>query len=290
MAIDIKQIDQTIKGFYRHRKPVSRDLEDVIFYALDGGGKRIRPLLFLTLLEAFQLPLTDDYYAVAAALEMIHTGSLLHDDLPAMDDDDYRRGRLTSHKQFDEARAILAGDALFIDAFLLITQTSLSSDVKLALLSQLSLAAGSFGMVGGQTLDMMNEQREVTYEQLQTIHRHKTGSLLAYPALAAQVIIESQIDVTFDLSTLGHQLGLAFQIRDDILDVSADFETIGKTPAKDLKSQKATYPSILGLKEAKNQLKTSFEQIDGELNQLEKISFFQAEAIRQLVARLRLDE
>ena len=149
----IRQIDQTIIDYYS-KKAVSDSLVESILYSVQAGGKRIRPLLLLELVEAFGLPLQSAHFQVASALEMIHTGSLIHDDLPAMDDDDYRRGRLTNHKKFGEAMAILAGDSLFLDPYGLIAVAELPSQVKVNLIMELSQAAGTFGMVGGQALSL----------------------------------------------------------------------------------------------------------------------------------------
>ncbi|HEP6058233.1 TPA: polyprenyl synthetase family protein, partial [Streptococcus pyogenes] len=150
-------------------------------------------------------------------LEMIHTGSLIHDDLPAMDNDDYRRGRLTNHKQFGEATAILAGDSLFLDPFGLIAQAELNSEVKVALIQELSLASGTFGMVGGQMLDMKGENQALSLPQLSLIHLNKTGKLLAFPFKAAALITEQAMTVRQQLEQAGMLIGHAFQIRDDIL-------------------------------------------------------------------------
>ena len=178
----LARIGQTIEGLYA-QKVVSADLIEAILYSVNAGGKRIRPLLLLELLEGLGLELTEAHFQVAAALEMIHTGSLIHDDLPAMDDDDYRRGRLTSHKKFGEAMAILAGDSLFLDSYALIAEAALPSQIKVNLIAELSLAAGTFGMVGGQVLDMQGEGKDISLAELQNIHANKTGKLLTYPLL-----------------------------------------------------------------------------------------------------------
>ena len=157
----LTQIDKAIRRYYNSQEPVSKDLIEAILYSIDSGGKRIRPLLLLELLEGFGYELTPAHYDVAAALEMIHTGSLIHDDLPAMDNDDYRRGRLTNHKKFDEATAILAADSLFLDASGLIAETDLEATIKVRLIQMLSRFSGTFGMVGGQMLDMMGEGKQL---------------------------------------------------------------------------------------------------------------------------------
>ena len=284
----IRQIGLTIQEFYQS-KEVSADLTETILYSVEAGGKRIRPLLLLELLEGFCLELTPAHFQVAAALEMIHTGSLIHDDLPAMDNDDYRRGRLTSHKKFGEDMAILAGDSLFLDPYGLVAMAELPSQVKVELIAELSLAAGSFGMVAGQVLDMQGEGRKLTMDQLQTIHANKTGKLLAYPFVAAGIIAQTGQSVLGKLRQAGELLGLAFQVRDDILDVTASFEQIGKTPQKDLAAEKSTYPALLGLDGARDFFDETLEQAKSLLGQLEKESDFSAKEIQKIIESLRLD-
>lgn len=284
----IRQIGLTIQDFYQS-KEVSSDLTETILYSVEAGGKRIRPLLLLELLEGFGLELTPAHFQVAAALEMIHTGSLIHDDLPAMDNDDYRRGRLTSHKKFGEDMAILAGDSLFLDPYGLVAMAELPSQVKVELIAELSLAAGSFGMVAGQVLDMQGEGRKLTMDQLQAIHDNKTGKLLAYPFVAAGIIAQTSQSVLGKLRQVGEHLGLAFQVRDDILDVTASFEQIGKTPQKDLAVEKSTYPALLGLDGARAFFDETLEQAKSLLEQLEKESDFSAGEIQKIIESLRLD-
>ncbi len=284
----IRQIGLTIQEFYQS-KEVSSDLTETILYSVEAGGKRIRPLLLLELLEGFGLELTPAHFQVAAALEMIHTGSLIHDDLPAMDNDDYRRGRLTSHKKFGEDMAILAGDSLFLDPYGLVAMAELPSQVKVDLIAELSLAAGSFGMVAGQVLDMQGEGRKLTMDQLRTIHANKTGKLLAYPFVAAGIIAQTGQSVLGKLRQAGELLGLAFQVRDDILDVTASFEQIGKTPQKDLAAEKSTYPALLGLDGARAFFDETLEQAKSLLEQLETESDFSAEEIQKIIESLRLD-
>ena len=284
----IRQIGLAIQDFYQG-KEVSAGLTETILYSVEAGGKRIRPLLLLELLEGFGLELTPAHFQVAAALEMIHTGSLIHDDLPAMDNDDYRRGRLTSHKKFGEDMAILAGDSLFLDPYGLVAMAELPSQVKVELIAELSLAAGSFGMVAGQVLDMQGEGRKLTMDQLQTIHANKTGKLLAYPFVAAGIIAQTGQSVLGKLRQAGELLGLAFQVRDDILDVTASFEQIGKTPQKDLAAEKSTYPALLGLDGARDFFDETLEQAKSLLGQLEKESDFSAKEIQKIIESLRLD-
>lgn len=284
----LEKIGLTIEDFYRSQQ-VSSDLSEVILYSVQAGGKRIRPLLLLELIQAFGLELAEAHYQVAAALEMIHTGSLIHDDLPAMDDDDYRRGRLTSHKKFGEDMAILAGDSLFLDPYGLLARAELPSQVKVDLISELSLAAGSFGMVAGQVLDMQGEGQAISLEDLKTIHANKTGKLLTYPFVAAGLIVQAQQSVQDKLRRIGELLGLAFQVRDDILDVTASFEELGKTPQKDLAAAKSTYPAFLGLDGAKNFFNQTLDEAVLILSDLEEKTEFSGEEIQKIIESLRLN-
>ncbi|WP_314364828.1 farnesyl diphosphate synthase [uncultured Streptococcus sp.] len=282
------KIGLTIEDFYKSQQ-VSSDLSEVILYSVQAGGKRIRPLLLLELIQAFGLELAEAHYQVAAALEMIHTGSLIHDDLPAMDDDDYRRGRLTSHKKFGEDMAILAGDSLFLDPYGLLARAELPSQVKVDLISELSLAAGSFGMVAGQVLDMQGERQAISLEDLKTIHANKTGKLLTYPFVAAGLIVQAQQSIQDKLRRIGELLGLAFQVRDDILDVTASFEELGKTPQKDLAAAKSTYPAFMGLDGAKNFFNQTLDEAVDILKDLEEKTEFSGEEIQQIIESLRLN-
>ncbi len=284
----LEKIGLTIEDFYRSQQ-VSSDLSEVILYSVRAGGKRIRPLLLLELIQAFGLELAKAHYQVAAALEMIHTGSLIHDDLPAMDDDDYRRGRLTSHKKFGEDMAILAGDSLFLDPYGLLARAELPSQVKVDLISELSLAAGSFGMVAGQVLDMQGEGQAISLEDLKTIHANKTGKLLMYPFVAAGLIAEVEYFVQDKLRRIGELLGLAFQVRDDILDVTASFEELGKTPQKDLAAAKSTYPAFLGLDGAKNFFNQTLDEAVDILTDLEEKTEFSGGEIQKIIESLRLN-
>ena len=284
----LEKIGLTIEDFYKSQQ-VSADLTEVILYSVQAGGKRIRPLLLLELVEAFGVSLQPAHFEVAAALEMINTGSLIHDDLPAMDDDDYRRGRLTSHKKFGEDMAILAGDSLFLDPYGLLARTELPSQVKVDLISELSLAAGSFGMVAGQVLDMQGEGQAISLEDLKTIHANKTGKLLAYPFVAASLIAEVEQSVQDKLRRIGELLGLAFQVRDDILDVTASFEELGKTPQKDLAAAKSTYPAFLGLDGAKNFFNQTLDEAVDILKDLEEKTEFSGGEIQKIIESLRLN-
>ncbi len=284
----LNEINQAIRRYYAQSDVVSPDLIEAILYSVEAGGKRIRPLIFLEILESFGIELTEGHFDVAAALEMIHTGSLIHDDLPAMDDDDYRRGRLTNHKKFDEATAILAGDSLFLDPFGLVANAALSADTKVCLIAELSQASGTYGMVGGQMLDMKGEERKLNLSELQLIHANKTGKLLTFPVVAAGIVANLSADDLKSLRKAGSLVGLAFQVRDDILDVTATFEEIGKTPKKDLIADKTTYPSLLGLEKSYDILNQSIDQALAIFQKLSETQAFNAGKITEMIERLRL--
>jgi hypothetical protein len=281
-------VESALEEFYGDQQ-LAANLREAVLYSIHAGGKRIRPYLLLEVLESLQVPITIAHAQVAAALEMIHTGSLIHDDLPAMDDDDFRRGRLTNHKKFGEALAILAGDALFLDPYALIAQADLPNEIKVDLIASLSLSSGSMGMVAGQVLDMEGEGKHLNLEELQTIHANKTGKLLAFPFQAAGVIARLDENLQKQLKTVGELIGLAFQVRDDILDVTASFEEIGKTPQKDLQAEKSTYPALLGLDEAIVFCNHTLDQANAKLEEISQFVSFDKEPIVKIVESLRIN-
>ena len=281
-------VESSLEEFYGEQQ-IASNLREAVLYSIHAGGKRIRPYLLLEVLESLQVPITIAHAQVAAALEMIHTGSLIHDDLPAMDDDDFRRGRLTNHKKFGEALAILAGDALFLDPYDLIAQADLPNEIKIDLIASLSLSSGSMGMVAGQVLDMEGEGKHLNLEELQIIHANKTGKLLAFPFQAAGVIAGLDENLQKQLKTVGELIGLAFQVRDDILDVTASFEEIGKTPQKDLQAEKSTYPALLGLDEAKVFCNRTLDQANEKLDVISQLVDFDKEPIVKIVESLRIN-
>ncbi len=283
----LQGVEKAIEGFYETKQIAPRLVESIL-YSVHAGGKRIRPLLLLELLEAFHAPILEDHFQVAAALEMIHTGSLIHDDLPAMDNDDYRRGQLTNHKKFGEDLAILAGDSLFLDAFGCVAEADLSASIRMQLIALLSDASGAAGMVAGQVLDMEGEGASLTLDQLQVIHANKTGRLLAYPFQAAGILLELEPAVATLLEEIGLHLGLAFQIRDDILDVTADFASLGKTPQKDLQAEKSTYPALLGLDGAQAYLDRELDACEDLLDHISNQVSFDGTGIKKIIERLRI--
>nr|WP_198649585.1 farnesyl diphosphate synthase [Staphylococcus agnetis] len=244
-------------------------LEESMRYSLEAGGKRIRPLLLLATLDMLSEEGYQKGMSSALALEMIHTYSLIHDDLPAMDNDDYRRGKPTNHKVYGEWMAILAGDALLTKAFELIaTQNDLKPNIQIQLIQSLAQASGHLGMVGGQTLDMQSESQQLTLSQIQTIHEHKTGALIHFAIVAAAIIAEAPPRITQLLSDFAKQLGVIFQIKDDLLDVYGDQEKLGKPVGSDILNDKSTYVTLLGKTEAEHQLNSHIQQAEDILNTL----------------------
>lgn len=242
------------------RLAIPASLKDSMHYSLQAGGKRIRPILLLAVLHELgeEHP---DALKVAAAIEMIHTYSLIHDDLPSMDNDDLRRGMPTNHKVFGEAIAILAGDALLTYSFGVIARLNhVSSDDKVRLIDLLSVASGAEGMVGGQVLDIEGEEKTLTLAELEQVHRLKTGALLTYSILAGAILGKAQPEEMVALGKFGEHIGLAFQIQDDILDVTGTSQELGKTAGKDESSAKSTYPGLLTLPKAKEKLEFHAEE------------------------------
>ena len=264
-------------------------LTQSIQYSIQAGGKRIRPLFLLETLQAFGVTITTEHLKVAGAVELIHTSSLIHDDLPAMDNDDFRRGKPTNHKVFGEAQAILAGDALLLDPYLLLANADLPSGVVVALVKELALASGSHGMVAGQVLDMDGETQALTFEQLKQIHALKTGKILTFPFVAAGLIAQQSDEVILSLRNLGEKVGQAFQIRDDILDVTATFDQIGKTPGKDEVADKSTYVKLLGLAGAKAELSANLAAAEGILVELSCTTQLVPDSILKQIERLKID-
>jgi geranylgeranyl diphosphate synthase type II len=231
------------------------DIHAAIRWSVFAGGKRFRPALLLAVGETFGAS-RESLIATACALEMIHTYSLVHDDLPSMDNDDLRRGRPTCHVRFGEATAILAGDALLTLAFKTVAEDDKLSATKRALLiSEIARAAGTpGGMVAGQAYDLEAESRRVGAEELETIHRLKTGALITAAAHCGAIIADASMAAREAVTEYAGQLGLLFQITDDLLDVTATAEIIGKTPGKDAQARKATYPAMHGIEATRNYL------------------------------------
>ncbi|WP_172369222.1 polyprenyl synthetase family protein [Sporosarcina jiandibaonis] len=236
------------------QKNTPETLQASMIYSVNAGGKKIRPLLVLATLEDLGAS-SKDALLVACAVELIHTYSLIHDDLPSMDNDDFRRGKLTNHKVYGEAMAILAGDALQSLAFEILTNlNNTPPEIAVKLIRLLSIASGAEGMVGGQVLDLEGEKMDLTLEQLKRIHLNKTGALLSFCIEAGALLAGVDNKKMINLKEFAKNIGLTFQIQDDILDVTSTTEELGKNVGSDVSSGKVTYPSLLGLEKAKEQL------------------------------------
>ena len=242
-------------------------LKEAMTYSLLGGGKRFRPLLVLASAQLAGLSV-ETVLPMAMALEMIHTYSLIHDDLPAMDDDDLRRGRPTSHKVFGEALAILAGDALLNEAMLLLMNTYGGTSSGTLAMAAIAKASGKDGMVGGQVLDMQSENQDIDLETLELMHRGKTGALIEVALTAPFYLADRPIAMIEQMAEIGKDLGVMFQIQDDILDVESDALTMGKTVGKDARDHKATYVSLLGLNQSRTLTSVIYTRIQSQVSKM----------------------
>ena len=250
---NIRKIDDMLHQILSvHNTP--KALQSSMAYSVNAGGKRIRPLLVLATLEDLGAK-SKDALKVAAAVELIHTYSLIHDDLPSMDDDDFRRGKPTNHKEFGEAMAVLAGDALQTLAFEALTDLpNTSPTVALQLIGLLAKASGANGMVAGQVLDLEGEGKSLALTDLEAIHLNKTGALLSFCIEAGAILAGLEEEKMDHLKVFAKNIGLAFQIQDDILDVTSTTEELGKNAGSDESSDKTTYPMLLGLDGARERL------------------------------------
>lgn len=270
----LKAHGQAVEGYLRALKGRYADaparLIESIDYSLLAGGKRLRPALVLETARACGTSADADRAALAAAaaIELIHTFSLVHDDLPAMDDDDLRRGRPTNHVVFGEAMAVLAGDAMVTMAFELLASDA-PPPVAARLVVELARAAGPAGMIGGQVLDIEGEAQSLSLEQLQRVHRMKTGALLRAACRLGAVAAGADDATVESLGEFGRHLGLAFQIVDDVLDVTATPEEMGKATGKDAGRGKNTYPRLLGLKESRRRAAEALAAATGAIAALD---------------------
>lgn len=241
-------------------------------YSLFAGGKRLRPVLCMAVAETLGGN-AEDLLPVAAAIEMIHTYSLIHDDLPAMDNDDFRRGKPTNHKVFGEAIAILAGDALLTVSFETLLRGAYEPSICCRLIQMLTAAAGTRGMIGGQVLDMVHETKGLSMQELQLLHSMKTGAMIRFSVQAPAVALKSGEPIESMLARYGSAIGLAFQIVDDILDVESTTEVLGKTAGKDQKSGKVTYPSLIGIEESRKMAAKLIEEACHDVASFDRHSY-----------------
>ncbi len=262
------------------RKCIPGRLWEAMHYSLMAGGKRIRPALMLECFSACAG--RGDIMSAMMSIECMHTYSLIHDDLPCMDDDDMRRGQATCHKQFDEATAVLAADALQTLSFALLTELNTTAETQLDLIKRLALAAGAQGMVGGQMLDMLADKQTVAdVLQVERIHIHKTGDLLRYCCEAGAILARADARKVEACSRYGKAVGLLFQIADDILDATASSQALGKSAGKDAAQGKATYVSLLGLERAReiaDEMQSlaleALEPLDGKSTHLQALATY----------------
>ena len=262
VALDLKEhlkekkrlVDKFLDDYLPKADVHPNALHEAMRYSLFAGGKRVRPILCIASCEAVGGDI-DTVMPVASAIELIHTYSLIHDDLPAMDNDDYRRGRPTNHKMYGEAIAILAGDALLTLAFDLLSDKGLNkrldSDSLLSIIKRLSSASGSAGMVGGQAADIQASGKEVNLPEVEYIHIHKTGALIRASVCIGAISGYASKDALSALTRYGEAIGLAFQIADDVLDIEGSKDEIGKDVGSDIAKEKVTYPSVIGISESK---------------------------------------
>ena len=262
MAETATAIDQELGKVLPEKEDRRGKLIKSLRYSAIGGGKRLRPFLAMQSARLFSVPQTQAL-CVATAIELVHCYSLVHDDLPAMDDDDFRRGKPSCHKQYDEATAILAGDALQALAFQVIADADkLSATIKIALISDLAKAVGVNGMVSGQALDLSHENNDVDLKELKHMHDLKTGTLITTSVRFGGLVAEADKTTLALITDFGKALGLAFQIRDDILDATGNDSDIGKPTGSDEERGKSTYVTTLGLKKAHVRLKEQQSRAD----------------------------
>ena len=271
IAESIRIVDKSLDKLIPSAETKPKFLHEAIRWSLFAGGKRFRPALVFAVGRTFEAEM-EKMVRTAAAVEMIHTYSLIHDDLPSMDNDDLRRGRETCHKKFGEATAILAGDVLETLAFQAVAEDeSLTAEMRIGLVAELAKAAGTpFGMVAGQQLDLEAEGKNMSIEEIDKIHSLKTGALIAACGKAG-VIIGRGTEVEINaISSYAARLGLLFQITDDLLDVTQTTESLGKTAMKDIAANKATYPSIYGIEETADRARVLCEETIASLDPIER--------------------
>ena len=259
-------------------------VKDGMKYSLLAGGKRIRPLLMLRIIQSYGLDY-HDYLDAACAIEMIHTYSLIHDDLPGMDNDDLRRGKPTCHRQFDEATAILAGDGLLNEAVNVILKANYNSELKIALLSILYQASGVNGMILGQALDIEFENKKANRKELDLIHHHKTGDLISASMQMGALV--ANVDDLETFKEIGYKIGLAFQIQDDILDVVGNSELLGKNVGSDIENNKSTYVTLMGVAKSQEIADCYFNEAITLINKLKINHELILEVLEKLKRRVK---
>lgn len=286
--IHLTKVEAEMRQFLRQQTTDETLLKSML-YSIDAGGKRLRPLLLLATMAGFNQKITLGAYQTAAALEMIHTYSLIHDDLPAMDNDELRRGIPTNHIKFGAGMATLAGDGLLTEAFHLLSRAELSSELRLLLLQNLAKASGTVGMVAGQAADVQGEGKLLSLEEMAFVHQRKTGALFTFALTAGGLLAEQEESVVDLLQTLAQHLGLAFQIRDDLLDVTATKDELGKNVGHDATLNKSTYPALLGVAKSSQLLAAELAATKDCLKTLQMTSLVKPELLMSLIEELTLE-
>ena len=281
----IQLIEKALVQELKCNPPLEPKLQEAMEYSLTAGGKRLRPILVMAAADAVGAKGTD-FVQVACGIEMIHTYSLIHDDLPAMDNDDYRRGKLTNHKVFGEAMAILAGDSLLTQAFEVMgRQQGVEPQVLLRVMQEMSIAAGPDGMVGGQVIDMLSEDKRISMEELRKLHMGKTGALFRAALRCGAILGGATEKQLADLTEYAECFGLAFQITDDILDVIGDEAEIGKPVGSDERNNKSTYVTLTSLEEAQALAAKTVDRAVNALSDMGEEAKFLRELVQYLINR-----
>lgn len=274
---DIRKVENSLLSYLPDAKDGQYQVAEAMKYSLINGGKRIRPVLALEFARACGGS-RDDCLPLACALEYIHTYSLIHDDLPFMDNDDLRRGKPSCHKQFDEATALLAGDALLTHAFEIVSEADLSDDKKVMAISLLAQNSGVTGMIGGQVIDILFEKGNPTLKDLLTVYKLKTGALISAACLMGCISAGADSNQLAAASKFAYSLGIAFQIQDDILDITGDEKKLGKPVGSDAENSKTTYAAVAGMDKAKQDVKRLTE------NAVKQLAYFENSEFIELLA------
>ncbi len=274
---DIRKVENSLLSYLPDAKDGQYQVAEAMKYSLINGGKRIRPVLALEFARACGGS-RDDCLPLACALEYIHTYSLIHDDLPCMDNDDLRRGKPSCHKQFDEATALLAGDALLTHAFEIVSEADLSDDKKVMATSLLAQNSGVTGMIGGQVIDILFEKGNPTLKDLLTVYKLKTGALISAACLMGCISAGADSNQLAAASKFAYSLGIAFQIQDDILDITGDEKKLGKPVGSDAENSKTTYAAVAGMDKAKQDVKRLTE------NAVKQLAYFENSEFIELLA------
>ena len=285
MQRKIELINRELDGIYAENTALNTTLAKSMNYSLMAGGKRLRPILVMAAADAVGAD-GEKFLHLATSIEMIHTYSLIHDDLPAMDNDDYRRGKLTNHKVFGDGIAVLAGDALLTMAFEVIADSpNVDTEKKLKVIKEMSHAAGAEGMVGGQVIDLESEEKKIDMDTLRKMHSAKTGALFCAAIRSGAILGGAPEKQLADLTQYARQFGLAFQITDDILDVTGDEASIGKPVGSDEKNHKSTYVTLGSLESARELAQRAVDEAKKALADFGKEADFLRELVDYLISR-----